>query len=204
MSQLPSPPRVWVHFGRLPNALPEAAELRRDHYRIDALVQVRGPGLDGLEPGAGLDRVEASAPFPPSSGGLIGVTQHLVYTTAPERRELLAISAKETGPLAVVIPIRKSDAWWGLAQDERDLLMRPIGGKPGHIRLGREYAGRIYRRLYHARYAGGSDWDFLTYFEFPADAADEFRSLLRGLRDPLQNPEWAYVERECELWLTRV
>jgi hypothetical protein len=102
-----------------------------------------------------------------------------------------------------MIPIRKSAAWWALGQDERQAHFTP-GRRPGHTALGRGFAGRIYRRLYHARYLPGSSWDFLTYFEFPEAESGTFRELLALLRDPEQNPEWSYVEREHELWLRKL
>ncbi len=63
------------------------------------------------------------------------------------------------------------------------------------------YASRIYRKLYHARSVSGLQWDVLTYFEFPTERTQDFEALLRELRDPETNLEWAFVERETEIWL---
>lgn len=203
MSQPVSPPRTWVRFGVETSGELPPGVTRVDRYRVNAIQRVTGAAIGGVEVGALLVRVESSAPFDTDAGPFIGVTQHLVYAHAHERRELLRVSAPESGPLAVLIPIRKTDSWWALAQDERDALLRPAPGS-GHIAIGARFASRIYRKLYHARYAGGSEWDFLTYFEFPAECSDDFRDLLQALRDPASNPEWAYVERESELWMTRL
>jgi hypothetical protein len=132
------------------------------------------------------------------------VVQHVLYTDADRRTELAAISAGERGPRAVLIPITKSDAWWALAQDQRDRFFRPAADRPGHVELGARHARAIFRRLYQARYQPGSEWDFLTYFELTESDEGTFRELLSALRDPALNPEWAFVERETEIWMTRV
>src|SRR5207249_7080274 len=102
------------------------------------------------------------------------------------------------------IPIAKSDAWWALAQDERDHYFRRTPDRPGHVEIGTRYAPSIFRRLYQARFQPGSEWDFLTYFEVREEDVGAFRSLLAGLRDPAVNPEWGFVERETEIWMTRL
>jgi len=135
--------------------------------------------------------------------------QHLVYTSGEQRNELVARSSKGSGPLAVIIPLRKTDAWWALAQDERQAFFVPGKHGRGHAAIGFPYADRIFRRLYHARYAAPATaraerWDFVTYFEFTPDDEGLFRSLLGELRDPAINPEWAFVEREMEIWTTRL
>jgi hypothetical protein len=199
-----------MESGALPPAL--AGDTRVTRYRIDEIRPVVGPPPAGLEPGAPLVRVEATGGLAFGPGDLVGVTQHVVYSGADERRELAAISAAESGPVAVLIPIVKSAAWWALAQDERGAVFR--GGSrdasagsgdppPGHFAVGRAYAARIFRRLYHSRYLPGSGWDFLTYFEFPRERAADFRALLGELRDHAKNPEWRYVERETEVWLAK-
>jgi hypothetical protein len=180
---------------------------RVDRYRIDTVEARTGPLPRGLEPGRTLVRVEAPSPqlAPPGARGFqaVGVVQHVVYTDLDKRRALAAISAGERGPRAVLIPIAKSDAWWALAQDERDRFFRPAAERPGHVDIGTRYAPTIFRRLYHARYQPGSEWDFLTYFELGDEHVATFRALLAELRDVTRNPEWAYVERETEIWLTR-
>ncbi|HKO91268.1 MAG TPA: chlorite dismutase family protein [Polyangiaceae bacterium] len=161
---------------------------------------MQGAAVAGIEPGQVWWRLENSGGLAVPTAPFVGSTQHLVYTDAAERRELVRISTGPSGPCAVLIPIRKSAAWWALAQDERQAFLTG-GARSGHIPLGRPFASHIYRRLYHSRYLPGSEWDFVTYFEFPESLADTFRDLLSSLRDPAQNPEWTYVERELELWM---
>ncbi len=128
--------------------------------------------------------------------GLRGVVQHLHYTNVEERTDLTARSRTELGPgaTAVLIPIRKSPAWWAMAHDER--------GEHFHRRhtpIGAAYVERIFRTLYHARYLG-SPYDFLTYFEFAPQDADYFRQLLSELR---ATEEWKFVEAEVEVWMRK-
>jgi len=107
--------------------------------------------------------------------------------------------------VVVVIPIRKSAAWWALPHDERNPYFHKKGDKIGHTAIGAKYVERIYRKLYHTRYAvETTDHDFITYFEFDRAHTDDFKSLLAQLRDPQQNPEWAFVDREYEIWMTKM
>lgn len=183
-----------------PGALDAATKVTR--YQVDDVVPVRGSAMPGLARGMPLWRLERSGQLPLADALWVGATQHLVYTDAEKRRELTRISALESGPVAVLIPIRKSAEWWALAQDERQAYFAK-GSRPGHVAIGERHAAHIYRRLYHARYLPGSEWDFLTYFEFPVEHTASFRELLAALRDTRENPEWAFVDRELEVWMTR-
>lgn len=183
-------------------SIPDEPGLLRTDYQLEVVLPVAGPPLVGIEPGQGWSRLErCGAPIWPDAP-FVGSTQHLVYTDAATRAELTQLSRGPSGPVAVLIPIRKSAAWWALGQDERQAHFTP-GRSPGHTALGRAFAARIYRRLYHARYLPRSAWDFLTYFEFPDAERDAFRELLTQLRNTQQNPEWGFVEHEVELWLRR-
>jgi hypothetical protein len=198
---------VWAQF-----FVADAAALidvptggRVSRYRVDAVEGKAGAPVAGIEPGMTLIRVEGPAPISAPGNGFAaeGVVEHLRYTDADKRRELAGISAGEAGPRAVLIPIAKSDAWWALAQDERDAYFRRAGDRPGHVEIGTHHARSIFRRLYQARYLPGSQWDFLTYFEFGDGDAGAFRNLLAALRAPALNPEWRFVERETEIWMTK-
>jgi hypothetical protein len=198
---------VWAQFfvaePGLPVEVPPGG--RVDRYRIDAVERRSGDAV-AVEPGATMIRVEAPGPRSSLGRGFQarGVVQHLLYTDAERRKELMAISAGERGTRAVLIPIAKNDAWWALAQDQRDRFFRPAPERPGHVEIGAQYARSIFRRLYQSRYQPGSEWDFLTYFELEDADAGTFRELLAALRDPGLNPEWGFVERETEIWMTRV
>jgi hypothetical protein len=207
MDTQPSRGGVWARFfaaevGTVVD-VPEGGRLNR--YRVDAVDRRLGAPVRLLERGASLLRVEAPAPLSPLGRGFAaeGVVQHLNYTDADKRRQLAAISAGERGARAVLIPIAKSDAWWALAQDERARFFRRAPDRPGHVEIGTRYAPSIFRRLYQARYLPGSSWDFLTYFELADEDIAPFRQMLAELRDPTLNPEWSFVERETEIWLTK-
>ena len=97
---------------------------------------------------------------------------------------------------AALIPIRKSQSWWDLPQDTRRDLLETQGR---HIAIGLEYLPAIARRLHHSRDLG-EPFDFLTWFEFAPEHTPTFDHLLARLR---QSPEWAYVDREVDIRLTR-
>lgn len=196
--------RDWVAFvaargERAALAVPAGGLVER--FRVDEVRAARGEKI-AIDGGWWMARVESPQPIPPLfwDRRLEGVTGHLGYTDAASKAELAAISVGERQPLGVLIPIRKSAAWWSMAQDERQAHFTPA---KGHTAIGMKFADRIYRKLYHARDLPGSPWDFLTWFEFESAHADDFRALLAALRDPAQNPEWEFVERESEIWLTR-
>lgn len=172
-------------------------------YEIQQLEPVVGPVTPGIVTGRRLWRLEAPGRLPLPDAPFIGATTHAVYTDSATRAELAQISLGESGPVAVLIPIRKSAEWWALGREQRQAYVME-GAPNGHLAIGKRYAGRIYRRLYQARYLPGSEWDFLTYFEFPVSETDSFRQLLGSLRDRDDNPEWAYVDRELEIWMTRL
>lgn len=134
-----------------------------------------------------------------ASWSLSGVGSNLRYTTASERGALQARQAalgRESAHCAVLIPIRKSAAWWAMAQDER----LAVYAGSNHTNIGHDYLPAIARKLYHSRDLG-EPFDFLTWFEFSLDDAKHFSALLIRLR---ATEEWTYVERETEIWLTRI
>ena len=180
-----------------------ASDARVTGYQVERLQVVRGAVPPQVAAGHRLWRVEAAGRLPVPDAPFIGATTHVVYTDAATRGELAQISAGESGPTAVLIPIRKTAQWWALAPEQRQAYVM-AGAPQGHLAIGRRYAARIYRRLYQSRYLPGSDWDFLTYFEFPPGEAGVFADLLAELRDLDENPEWAFVDRETEIWLSRL
>lgn len=190
---------------------------RLDRYLIREARSVRGEVPVVLRRGIGMARVESESPIQFSGGygetsegfPLRGVVQHLHYTGRSEQTELKTISRPELAPsaetVAVLIPIGKSDAWWAMSQDERQILFKKTVRHEGHHGIGRRYADRIFRRLYHTRYVDPSaPYDFLTYFEFHESDTLEFRKMLTELRDVKKNPEWLYVDFEYEVWMTKL
>lgn len=126
-----------------------------------------------------------------------GFNSNLRYTTSRERTELLAngAPADRHDQCAVLIPMRKSAAWWALAQDER----LAIYARARHMRIGMTVLPAVFRKLYHCRDLGEA-FDFLTWFEFaPADEA-AFDEMLGQLR---ASAEWDYVSAESEIRLRR-
>jgi hypothetical protein len=211
---------VWAHFipvGEIPIGFTICRTDRLDRYLIREVRSICGEAPSTLRPGTDLARIESQSPIRfPSSGGrtspdrfpLRGVLQHLHYTPRSERTELEKISRFESDassePTAVLIPIRKSAEWWKLSQDERQVLFQKTPRHEGHHGIGRKYADRIFRRLYHSRYVEPTaPYDFLTYFEFEEMDVPYFRKLISELRDIKNNPEWLYVDFEYEIWMTK-
>lgn len=140
---------------------------------------------------------------PPEDASWIlrGITSNERYVIRDEKSLLVSKqeSLGRTGStLAALIPIRKTAAWWALAQDERRHIFE---AQSHHIALGLKYLPAIARRLHHCRDLGSEEpFDFLTWFEYaPADAA-AFEELAQALRE---TPEWEYVEREVDIRLIR-
>jgi hypothetical protein len=130
---------------------------------------------------------------------LRGVTSNERYVDRDEQRELSS-RQEPLGRLestrAALIPIRKAEEWWELAQDERRRIFEESSH---HVATGLEYLPEIARRLHHGRDLG-EPFDFLTWFEFAPEHASAFEELLLRLR---ATEEWTYVEREIDLRLAR-
>jgi chlorite dismutase len=168
-------------------------------WRVERAEAVSGAALPAA---ARLAVLEGPAPAQEGSAVaawvLRGVTSNERYVTRREHDALVARQqplGRPAATRAALIPIRKSEAWWALAQDER---RRILEDSSHHIAIGLEYLPAIARRLHHGRDLG-EPFDFLTWFEFaPADAA-RFEELVRRLR---ATEEWAYVEREIDIRVT--
>ncbi|MDZ4761173.1 MAG: chlorite dismutase family protein [Alphaproteobacteria bacterium] len=130
---------------------------------------------------------------------LRGFTSNTRYANHHETRTLRAVQADLGRPearCAALIPIRKSDEWWTLAQDERREIFEEVSH---HTRIGLDYLPAIARKLHHSRDLG-EPFDFLTWFEYaPADEAS-FDAMLVRLR---ATREWTYVDREIDIRLIR-
>lgn len=130
---------------------------------------------------------------------LEGLTSNTRYATRAEAEVLAAIQpplGRAEATCAALIPIKKSAAWWALAQDERRAIFEEASH---HNAIGLEYLPAIARRLHHCRDIGG-EFDFLTWFEFALQHAAQFAELVARLRE---RPEWEYVEREVDVRLER-
>jgi hypothetical protein len=170
---------------------------RAGTWRIERCAAVVGEGL----PSAPSLTVHPALQEPPSGAtfALRGSTGHVRYVEQTEKAALAQVTpplGRPEATLAALIPIRKSDAWWELAQDQRRALLEQ---RSQHISLGLKYLPAIARRLYHARELG-EPFDFLTWFEYAPEHANLFEELVAALRE---SEEWKYVEREVDFRLER-
>jgi chlorite dismutase len=128
---------------------------------------------------------------------LKGIVSNLRYTEKEDKYKLTAIQedlGRPNATLAAFIPIRKCDAWWNLAQDERRKIME---NKSQHTQTGMKYLPAIARKLFHCRDIG-EPFDFLTWFEYAPEDAYAFEELLFALR---KTEEWTYIDREIDIRL---
>jgi len=167
-------------------------------WRIESIEAVSGEPLPSAARLAVLEGAAASA----SDGAawvLRGVTSNERYLTRQEHDELVARQqplGRAESTRAALIPIKKSAAWWELAQDERRRIFEDTSH---HVASGLEYLPAVARRLHHGRDLG-EPFDFLTWFEFAPEDAAGFEELVQRLR---ATEEWRYVEREVDLRLAR-
>ena len=169
-------------------------------WRIERISPVVG---ESLAPASRLAIAEAPVlgpAAPDTRWSLRGATGNTRYTT---KAEVAALAAKQEGlgrtdaTRAALIPIRKSEAWWALAQDERRAIFEESSR---HIGIGMDYLPGVARRLHHARELG-EPFDFLTWFEYAPDRSDAFEEMVARLR---ATEEWRYVEREVDVRLSSV
>ncbi len=170
----------------------------RGAWTVTGLTPVRGEGIEPVE------RIEVvdtwlETPPPGAAWALRGTTSNLRYTTRDEKDRLAAIQAapgRSRASRAALIPIKKSARWWDLAQDERRRIFEEMSR---HTSIGLAYLPAIARLLHHCRDLG-EPFDFITWFDFAPEDERAFDALLAELR---ASEEWAYVEREIDIRLTR-
>ena len=184
---------------RAPIALSRFSAADAGQWQITSVCEFRGESLPAA-PFLSIDAIGDGEASPANAvWTLRGAGSNLRYTTAPERA---ALQAKQEGlgrpasTRAALIPIRKSEAWWAMAQDER----RAIYEQGSHLAIGLDYLPGVARKLYHSR-DHGEAFDFLTWFEFAPDQEAAFDHMLIRLR---ACAEWDYVDREVDIRLTRV
>jgi len=165
-------------------------------WRIDSIRPISGESLGDAQR---LDVRAGIVSAPDAAWSLRGSAGHVRYVERAEKTALDPISpwlGRAEASFGALIPIRKSDAWWALPQDERRAIFE---ARSRHIQDSLPYLPRVARRLYHARELG-EPFDFLTWFEFAPEHAAAFDELLALLRS---REEWQFVEREVELRLSR-
>ena len=159
---------------------------------------VRG---EGLAPVSSVAVVPAAlAPTAaPAVWRIDGQISNLRYAT---RGEVTALRSKQEplgrahARLAAMIPIKKTAAWWDLAQDERRTIFEETSQ---HTAIGMRYLPAVARQLYHSRDLGEA-FDFVTWFEYGQADRQAFEDLVVLLR---ATREWEYVEREIDIRLER-
>ncbi len=165
-------------------------------WRVTAMTPVVGPALPAVSAVTVGTELQAGG----DPGFLLrGVASHLRYTTRSEREQLVSKQEDLGRPgasHAALIPLRKSPAWWALAQDERRQIMVDAAR---HFTIGLRYLPAIARKLYHSRDLG-EEFDFITWFEFAPNDAVAFDELVAALRE---TEEWRYVDREVDIRLLR-
>jgi hypothetical protein len=166
-------------------------------WRVTRLAGVKGESL-APTPALSVTHSESIAlPILPSQTGwrLAGTASHVRYVERAEKQQLTAVQAglgRPESKLAALIPIKKSDAWWELTQEER---RRIFEDKSHHIASSLRFLPAIARQLYHCRDLG-QPFDFLTWFEYRLAHESLFEELVGMLR---QTEEWTYVEREVDI-----
>lgn len=167
-------------------------------WRVVRAAAISGASLEPV-PRVNVIEMQASDLQPHGAWVLRGFTSNVRYA---ERQELTRLRAQQAGlhrpaaSCAALIPIRKSAAWWAMAQDERRAVFE---AQSHHTEIGLDYLPAIARQLHHSRDLG-EPFDFLTWFEFAPEHAAAFDRLLVQLR---ASPEWEYVEREVDIRLVR-
>jgi chlorite dismutase len=166
------------------------------------ILSIRAVTGETLPEARSLNVSASSAGIPsPVSWSLSGITSNERYVTRAEKARLVQRQedlGRPEATRAVLIPIRKSESWWALTQDERRAILEE---QSRHIAIGLDYLPAVARKLYHCRDISGQEpFDFLTWFEFAPKDESQFDDLLDALR---RSEEWTYVEREVEVRLER-
>lgn len=167
-------------------------------WQVTQVTAAKGRGLPSV---TGLTVVPAVTAHPPPATGFVlqGVMSNLRYAT---RGEVTALRARQEAlgrpqaRCAALIPIKKSQTWWDLTQDERRAIFEE---QSQHTAIGLGYLPAIARQLYHSRDLG-EPFDFLTWFEYAPEHAPHFEDLVARLR---ATQEWSFVEREVDIRLER-
>ena len=170
----------------------------RGPFTITRIVAIKGETL----PSAPRLSVTEGLPGPSDAVfSLVGVVSNERYTTRAEKNELVERQesiGREEARLGALIPIRKSPAWWCMTQDERRSVLEE---RSKHIAIGMKALPYVARRLHHCRDLDREQpFDFLTWFDFRPEHESVFDDLLGCLRE---TEEWAYVEREVEIRVSR-
>jgi chlorite dismutase len=156
-------------------------------WRATSMRSVLGEGLASVSCVDVLPAQEASTA---AAWRIDGQISNLRYATRTEQEPLGRAHVR----LAAMIPIRKTPAWWDLAQDERRAIFEEASQ---HTAIGMRYLPAVARQLYHSRDLG-EPFDFVTWFEYGQADQQAFEDLVGLLR---ATQEWEFVEREVDIRL---
>ena len=167
-------------------------------WRVTAQSTIAGMPLESVE---GIEIINSSSNVLVQRGtwALHGFTSNVRYANRNELVKLQSVQEglnREKSLCAALIPIKKNSQWWSMSQDERRCIFEE---KSHHTEIGLGYLPEIARQLHHSRDLG-EPFDFITWFEFAPEHADQFDKLLLQLR---ATKEWQFVEREIEIRLTK-
>ena len=117
-------------------------------WLIDRITPVTGKSLAAA---SRLDVIEGNRTTHrlPAVWALRGATSNTRYTTRAELDQLVARQeglGRTSSTRAALIPIRKTEAWWAMAQDERGAVLEEHSH---HIAIGLRYLPNVARRLHH-------------------------------------------------------
>ena len=161
---------------------------------------LRGDGLASASYVSVVPQSDRETPSP-NIWNLRGITSNERYVEKSEKLDLLAVQeglGRTASIRAALIPIRKNSQWWALTQGERREIFEE---QSHHIQVGLKYLPPIARRLHHCRDLSENEpFDFITWFEYAPQYEDSFNQMLAELR---ASPEWAYVDREIDIRLSK-
>lgn len=166
-------------------------------WRVQELKAITGESLSAV---SHLQVLEKISQTHSGTWTLRGFSSNIRYANKSEKERLVAVQqglGRPQATCAALIPIRKSEAWWLLAQDERRAIFEE---QSHHTAIGLQYLPAIARKLYHCRDIG-EPFDFLTWFEYAPAHTNAFEDLVGKLRETL---EWKYVDREIDIRLMRI
>ncbi|KOY88169.1 hypothetical protein AD998_11605 [bacterium 336/3] len=167
-------------------------------WQVISMESIIGKPLDIVEK-ISIESIEGSTNANEHLWKLKGISSNMRYTNREEKNALdqtPSVLGKPEYKYATLIPIKKSEQWWLLTQDERRNIFEE---QSKHIHFSLKYLTEISRKLYHSRDIG-EEYDFLTWFEFKPESKNLFDELVSYLRE---TEEWKYITRETDIRLER-
>src|SRR6516165_567592 len=118
-------------------------------WRIERITAVAGESLPPAERLVVIERPEGSGRL--KAAGFCEAQRAISRYTNREEEKALSVKQemllRPQATRAALIPIRKTAAWWDLAQDERRAIFEE---QSHHIGIGMEYLPAVARRRHHS------------------------------------------------------